>query len=162
MSTSNRKKQGQKYKNKSKFKLNEDSKLTQRIKATPLDHLCQRCYDQIKWKIDYKKYKPLSQPGKCTDCHQKNVLKAYRALCDKCTIKKIEIRVPREEALQLGIIQAPEVEEGQDQVVQNGADDSNEQEESKNVAEQIIPEEPQNEDEEEKKLEENAAHFDDD
>ena len=60
MSTSNKKKQGQKYKNKTKFRLNEESKLTQRIKATTLDLLCQRCYDQIKWKIDYKKYKPLS------------------------------------------------------------------------------------------------------
>ena len=40
MSMSNKKKRGQKYQNSKKFKLNDDSKLTQRIKATPLDHLC--------------------------------------------------------------------------------------------------------------------------
>ena len=142
MSLSNKKKQGQKYKNKQKFKLNDDSKLTQRIKATPLDHLCQRCYEQIKWKIDYKKYKPLSQPGKCTDCSRRNVLKAYRALCDPCTVKKVEIRVPKNEAIQLGIIPAEAVD-GQGQQA--------EEEEQKEVAEQVIQEEPHNEDEEEKK-----------
>ena len=123
-----------------------------------MDMLCQRCYDQIKWKIDYKKYKPLSQPGKCTDCKSRNVLKAYRALCDPCSRKKVEIRVPRAEALQLGIIQAEEGdEEGEEKLKgQSPADAAEAEEESKNVAEQVIPEEPMtNEDdaaeEEEKK-----------
>ena len=128
---SNRKKHGQKYQNKSKFKLNDDSKLTKRIKATPLDHLCQRCYDQIKWKIDYKKYKPLSAPGKCTDCKNRCVLKAYRALCDACSIKKVEIRVPRDEAIQLGII-ATNTADVDDQTE---VSDPVQQEESKTVAE---------------------------
>ena len=124
MSSSNKKKTGQKYKNKTKFKLNEESKLTKRILATPLDHLCQRCYDQIKWKIDYKKYKPLSQPGKCTDCGKKNVLKAYRALCDPCAIKKVDIRVPRAEAIQLGLIPKPDEEEYEATAAENGAEDA--------------------------------------
>ena len=115
MSMSNKKKRGQKYQNKSKFKLNEESKLTQRIKATPLDHLCQRCYDQIKWKIEYKKYKPLSTPGKCTDCKNRSVLKAYRALCDPCATKKVEIRVARDEAIQLGIIATNNADDDDDE-----------------------------------------------
>ena len=96
MSMSNKKKRGQKHQNVTKFKLNDESKLTKRIMKTPLDHLCQRCHDQIKWKIDYKKYKPLSQPGKCVECKNRNILKAYRTLCDACATKKVEVRVPRE------------------------------------------------------------------
>ena len=111
MSTSNKKKSGQKYQNKKRFVVYDDSKLTKRIQATPLDHLCQRCYDQIKWKMDYKKYKPLSQPGKCNECHKRNILKAYRSLCDPCALKKVEIRVPREQALEMGLIKVEESEE---------------------------------------------------
>lgn len=96
--TSIKKKRGQKHQNASKFRLNEESKLTRRIQKTPLDFLCQRCFDQIQWKIDYKKYKPLSAPARCRDCQKKTILKAYRALCDPCANKKIEIRVTREEA----------------------------------------------------------------
>ena len=107
---SNKKKSGQKYHNKFKFKVYDDSKLSKRVKKTPLDLLCQRCYDQIKWKMDYGKYKPLSQPGKCVDCGRRNVLKAYRALCDECAKKKIEIRVPKAEAEALGLIQIEEPE----------------------------------------------------
>ena len=55
--------------------------------------------------MDYKKYKPLTVPGKCRDCSQKNILKAYRALCDPCAVKKIDFRVPKEDAEELGIVQ---------------------------------------------------------
>ena len=40
MSMSNKKKRGQKHQNVTKFKLNDESKLTKRIMKTPLDHLC--------------------------------------------------------------------------------------------------------------------------
>ena len=143
MSMSNKKKQGQKYKNKTKFKINDDSKLTQRIKATPLDHLCQRCYDQIKWKMDYKKYKPLSQPGKCNDCKARCVLKAYRALCDKCALKKVEFRVPRAQAIEMGIIDDGKEEEEEDL-------SGKVPEESEELANQVIVEEDNDEDEESK------------
>lgn len=84
----NKKKRGQKHQNVYKFKLNELSAKTQKILSTPKDHLCQRCFDQIQWRIDYKKYKPLSQPARCADCKQKCVFKAYRALCEVCADKK--------------------------------------------------------------------------
>jgi Zn finger protein HypA/HybF involved in hydrogenase expression len=106
MSLSNTKRKGQHYQNKFAFALKtaSDSKLTKRIKNTPLDFLCQRCYDQVEWKIVYKKYKPLSAPSRCADCSKKTILKAYRTLCDPCATKKIEIRVPREEATTMGMV----------------------------------------------------------
>jgi hypothetical protein len=51
-----------------------------------LDKLCDRCYDQIQWKIDYRKYKPLTAMAKCNICAQKNIFKAYRTICDHCAI----------------------------------------------------------------------------
>lgn len=61
--------------------------------------------------MDYKKYKPLSQPGKCNECHKRNILKAYRSLCDPCALKKVEIRVPREQAIEMGLLKVDESEE---------------------------------------------------
>jgi len=58
-------KKGQAYQNTFKFRPNKNSKKSKQLQQTPLDHLCKRCYDVIKWKIDYKKYKPLTTPGKC-------------------------------------------------------------------------------------------------
>jgi hypothetical protein len=34
----------------------------------------------------------------------KIITKAYRALCDSCSNKKIEIRIPKEEATTLGLV----------------------------------------------------------
>ena len=127
---SNRKKVGQTYQNKFKYKNFAESKLTKRVNKTPLDLCCQRCYDQIKWKMDYGKYKPLSQPGKCVDCGKKNITKAYRALCDTCAQKKVEIRVQKLEAEELGLIRKPE----EPQAAQPATDDAA-VEEQKTVAE---------------------------
>lgn len=85
------KKRGQKHQNTFKFKLDEKDRKVQKLLQTPKDHLCQRCFDQITWKIEYKKYKPLSAPAMCNDCRQKVVFKAYRALCDACAGKKVEV-----------------------------------------------------------------------
>jgi len=40
--------------------------------------VCQRCKEQIEWKIKYKKYKPLSQAKTCTHCKQRTVKKAKK------------------------------------------------------------------------------------
>ena len=92
----NIKKAGQKYQNKFKFKHNENSKETAKIIKSPLDRLCQRCFDQLQWKIDYRKYKPLTSYAKCTDCGEKNILKAYRNLCDECASRRHDVPVARE------------------------------------------------------------------
>ena len=93
----NDKKGAQKYQNKTKFRLNAQSRKTQKIAAAPLDRLCGRCLDQIKWKIAYKKYKPLTTAGRCTDCQKKHIIKAYRVLCDPCASKKVEVIVRGED-----------------------------------------------------------------
>lgn len=81
----------QKHQNTFKFRLDEKDKKIQKLLATPKDHLCQRCFDQITWKIEYKKYKALTTPGRCNDCKQKSVFKAYRALCDACADKHVQV-----------------------------------------------------------------------
>lgn len=49
---------GQKYQNKLAFKVRFNPKKEETNDKAPLDRLCQRCMDQIKWKIQYGKYKP--------------------------------------------------------------------------------------------------------
>ena len=91
------KKGGQKHQNTYKFKHNKNSVKTEKIKNSPLDMLCQRCYDIIKWKIDYRKYKPLTAPSKCNICTQRTIIKAYRTICDHCayTAKHPETQEPQ-------------------------------------------------------------------
>lgn len=61
------------------------------VLVAPLDHLCQRCVEQVQWKIDYQKYKPLTKPRKCDSCNKPNIIKAYRMICEGCaTAKKHE------------------------------------------------------------------------
>jgi hypothetical protein len=81
----NTKKGAQKYQNTFKFHHNKNSVKTEKIKNSPLDNLCQRCYDIIKWKIEYRKYKPLSAASKCNVCRYPNIIKAYRTICDPCS-----------------------------------------------------------------------------
>jgi len=91
--------------------------------------------------MDYKKYKPLSQPAKCTDCKRKNILKAYRALCDPCALKKVEIRVPREQAISMGLIQ------GETESQQESEDTMAQDLKQPEVAQQVIVEEVNEEEE---------------
>lgn len=57
----------QKHKNSFAFKNNLHDKTPQmnRINALQVSEVCQRCKDQIEWKIKYKKYKPLTQAKTC-------------------------------------------------------------------------------------------------
>lgn len=87
------KKGAQKHQNTTKFKVNEKSSKSQHIQKVPLNLLCQRCFDQIKWKIDYKKYKALTTASRCVECKNRNIVKAYRCLCDTCAKKKVECQV---------------------------------------------------------------------
>ncbi|KAJ2161679.1 hypothetical protein GGF46_001272 [Coemansia sp. RSA 552] len=82
------KKGAPKYKNKVAFTHNKGSKKTQKILALPVDGLCRRCTDQILWRKQYRKYKPLTAPKKCVSCQLKKVKKAYHVLCDDCARDK--------------------------------------------------------------------------
>ncbi len=82
----NNSKKGQKYQNTFAFKHNKNSLLTRKIKESPLDLLCKRCLEKLEWRINFRKYKPLTTASKCTKCENRNVYKAYRTLCDGCTL----------------------------------------------------------------------------
>ncbi|KAJ2078834.1 hypothetical protein H4R24_004193 [Coemansia sp. RSA 988] len=77
-----------KYQNKFAYSHNRGSKKTQTILALPVDGLCRRCTDQIQWRKQYRKYKPLTAPRKCVGCELKKVRKAYHVLCDDCARDK--------------------------------------------------------------------------
>eukprot|EP01125_Pyxidicula_operculata_P000806 TRINITY_DN1070_c2_g1_i1.p1 TRINITY_DN1070_c2_g1~~TRINITY_DN1070_c2_g1_i1.p1 ORF type:complete len:287 (-),score=102.55 TRINITY_DN1070_c2_g1_i1:344-1123(-) len=78
----------QNYQNKTKFRHNKGSKLTQQILASPIEGLCKRCSEIIQWKKDYRRYKPLTEPKKCSNCNEKTVIRAYHILCQPCATKK--------------------------------------------------------------------------
>ncbi|KAJ2452971.1 hypothetical protein EV183_002556 [Coemansia sp. RSA 2336] len=77
-----------KYQNKFAYTHNKGSKKTQKIMSLPIDGLCRRCTDQIEWRKQYRKYKPLTAPKKCVACQLKKVKKAYHVLCDDCAASK--------------------------------------------------------------------------
>ena len=70
--------------NKHLHRHNPKSKLTEKILASPNVGVCKRCYDKIEWRKQYRKYKPLTQPSKCTSCQKKNVIAAYHTVCSRC------------------------------------------------------------------------------
>jgi hypothetical protein len=73
------------HQNKFAFRHNPKSKLTEKIVSSPNIHVCQRCYDKIEWRKQYRKYKPRTQPGFCNGCQRRNVLSAYHTICTSCT-----------------------------------------------------------------------------
>jgi hypothetical protein len=74
------------HQNKFAFVHNPKSKTTERILASPIFHVCQRCKDKLEWRKQYRKYKPRTQPGSCNGCKRRNVKAAYHTICDACTI----------------------------------------------------------------------------
>eukprot|EP00002_Diphylleia_rotans_P037610 TRINITY_DN8419_c0_g2_i1.p1 TRINITY_DN8419_c0_g2~~TRINITY_DN8419_c0_g2_i1.p1 ORF type:complete len:275 (-),score=86.99 TRINITY_DN8419_c0_g2_i1:57-881(-) len=88
MSSQSKKGKKPAHQNEFAFKHNKHSKLTAKILAAPNLGLCHRCTDIVEWRKRYRKYKPLSQPKKCTSCSQKTVTLAYHVICDKCAIAK--------------------------------------------------------------------------
>ncbi|XP_037724818.1 uncharacterized protein C9orf85 homolog [Drosophila subpulchrella] len=79
----------QKHTNRHVFKNDLHDKTPQqlRLNAMHVSTVCQRCKEQIEWKIKYKKYKPLSQAKTCTHCKERTVKKAYHVVCRDCAIK---------------------------------------------------------------------------
>lgn len=83
--------QSQKFLRNRDLKL-KDSELAKEAKIERLmcEGVCDRCREKVQWRFRYDKYKPLTAPGKCLDCMNKTVTKAYRTICDGCaTAKKI-------------------------------------------------------------------------
>eukprot|EP01128_Nolandella_sp_AFSM9_P004673 TRINITY_DN2134_c0_g1_i1.p1 TRINITY_DN2134_c0_g1~~TRINITY_DN2134_c0_g1_i1.p1 ORF type:complete len:296 (-),score=60.48 TRINITY_DN2134_c0_g1_i1:81-968(-) len=67
-----------------KYKHNKNSKKTRKIFATPIEGLCSSCTRKLEWKKDYRKYKPLSQPKKCTSCSRRSIVNSYHVICRDC------------------------------------------------------------------------------
>ena len=82
------KKKGQAYQNSFTFKHNKNSMLTRKIAKAPIDKMCKRCVDIVEWRINFRKYKPLSSAAKCNLCEGKTIYKAYRTICDSCSFTK--------------------------------------------------------------------------
>ncbi|XP_065671081.1 uncharacterized protein C9orf85 homolog isoform X2 [Hydra vulgaris] len=80
------KKKGPKHKNEFAFKndLHDTTGKMKAINNLSVSNVCQRCKDCIEWKIKYKKYKPLTVPGKCVRCFNRNVKFAYHIVCSQC------------------------------------------------------------------------------
>jgi hypothetical protein len=78
------------HQNKFAFRHNPKSKLTEKIVSSPNIHVCRRCYDKIKWRKQYRKYKPRTQPGFCNGCQRRNVLSAYHTICTTCTTESVK------------------------------------------------------------------------
>lgn len=83
----NNKKKGQKHQNTYAFKHNKGSMKTRQILSVPLDFLCERCLDIMEWKLNYRKYKPLTTASRCNICGEKKIYKAYRTICEECATK---------------------------------------------------------------------------
>jgi len=67
------------------FQHNPKSKLTAKILASPNVGVCRRCRDKIEWRKKYRKYKPLTKPGRCNLCMERNVvIAAYHTICSTC------------------------------------------------------------------------------
>ncbi|XP_016962729.1 uncharacterized protein C9orf85 homolog [Drosophila biarmipes] len=79
----------QKYTNRHVFKNDLHDKTPQqlRLNAMHVSTVCQRCKEQIEWKIKYKKYKPLTQAKTCAHCKERTVKKAYHVVCRDCAVK---------------------------------------------------------------------------
>ena len=81
------KKKGQKHQNTYTYHHNKGSLISRKILSSPLDLLCERCLEILSWKVKYNKYHPLKTPGKCNQCQEKCIYKAYRTICDGCATK---------------------------------------------------------------------------
>ena len=83
----NNKKKGQKHQNTYSYHHNKGSLISRKILSSPLDLLCERCLNILAWKVKFNKYHPLKTPGKCNQCQEKSIYKAYRTICDGCATK---------------------------------------------------------------------------
>lgn len=88
------------HQNKFAFKHNPKSKTTEKILSSPNIHVCRRCHDKIEWRKQYRKYKPRTQPGTCNECQKRNVLAAYHTICESCTRVSIKAQALMTAALE--------------------------------------------------------------
>jgi len=84
------KKGAPKHKNKEAYKVDKWKKNDKKIvalKNMQVINCCAKCTAVIEWKIQYGKYKTLTQPAKCLDCLEKKIKYAYHTRCIPCVEK---------------------------------------------------------------------------
>jgi hypothetical protein len=79
-----RRTRAQAHQNTTAYKPEKYTQLPAAAVRDPLDHLCGRCQAKLKWRRQFRKYKPRTVPGHCNSCAEKKVSKAYRKVCDDC------------------------------------------------------------------------------
>lgn len=52
------------HNNKTAWKHNPNSKKTQQIANSPNEGVCEKCWEKIEWRKKFRKYKPLTVPGR--------------------------------------------------------------------------------------------------
>lgn len=67
------------------FQHNPKSKKTAKILSSPVNNCCRRCREKLLWRKQYRKYKPLTQPSTCNQCHRKCITAAYHTICKQCS-----------------------------------------------------------------------------
>lgn len=72
------------HQNRFAFQHNRASKLTAKILSLPISNCCPSCTRQIQWRKDFRKYKPLTVPKRCTRCQEKVIKDAYHVICNPC------------------------------------------------------------------------------
>lgn len=73
-----------KHQNEKTYKMMFNPHLIGLQEKADVGRLCKGCYPKITWKLQFGKYKPKTQAGKCNVCDLKTVVKAYRHVCDTC------------------------------------------------------------------------------
>jgi hypothetical protein len=71
--------------NKVAFRPAKNSTFTKKVNAIGNGDVCQRCRDILEWRKNYRKFKLLKRPKKCTMCERPNVKCAYHVLCQNCS-----------------------------------------------------------------------------
>ena len=78
-------KKPQKYQNKVAYKVKFHKDKEELQKRTPLNNLCDRCFEVLQWKLTFGKYKKMTNVSKCVRCNLKVIFKSYRSVCEKCS-----------------------------------------------------------------------------
>ena len=82
------KKKAQKHQNRTAWEVKFDPKHDEEKRKARLELMCKRCVDQIMWKLQFGKYRKMTEPSRCNICHEKSVVKSYHKACDPCAKEK--------------------------------------------------------------------------
>lgn len=71
--------------NKVAFRPPKNSTVTMKVNALGNGDVCKRCHDILEWRKNFRKFKLLKRPKKCSMCSQASVKCLYHILCQRCS-----------------------------------------------------------------------------